>query len=226
MQRIFEHRREYPMKIVRSSMKDQVYTEIKNRILSRQYAPGDPLNIVHLSQELGVSNSPIREALSMLTNEHLVTMNMNSKFTVVALDEDLLQQLNSSIVSLLIGAVRLCLREERMDVLESSMAAAYEEQKAGVGTVDKQKSYWLAVNFDRTIVTATENQMLISIFDNWYNLLYLSTSLMSEGYNNSIEEHAGIIEAIHARDFLAIVEALENHYNKHFIPVNEMEQTK
>ena len=49
--------------IVKKSIKEQVYEEIRNRIITREYAPGSVLNISRLSEELGVSNSPIREAL-------------------------------------------------------------------------------------------------------------------------------------------------------------------
>ena len=54
------------MTLKRISMRDQVYEIIKNRILSREYSLGEPINIVHLSKELGISNTPIREALSQL----------------------------------------------------------------------------------------------------------------------------------------------------------------
>lgn len=208
------------MKVVKQSIKDQVYTELKNRILSRQYEPGCPLNIVHLSQEMGVSNSPIREALSMLVNEKLVTVAANTKFRVIKLDEELLQQLNSAIVSLLIGAARLCFKEQRMDVLKESTENAFLKQCSHEAFASPQERYWMAVEFDRSIVTATGNPMLLGIFDNWSNLLYLSTSLVSEAYNNSISEHAQILEAIKEKDFEKVVLKLEQHYNKHFLPLN------
>ncbi|MDD6212823.1 MAG: GntR family transcriptional regulator [Clostridiales bacterium] len=208
------------MKVVKSSIRDQVYEEIKRRILMRKYPPGYVLNIVHLSQELGVSNSPIREALSMLVNEKLVTVTANTKFRVIKLDEELLQQLNSSIVSLLIGAARLCYKEHRLDQLEESMEKAFLKQCSADKTVDQKDRYWLAVEFDRSIITATGNTMLEHIFENWSNLLYLSTSLVSEAYNNSIAEHAQILKAVKSGDFLKIVEKLEIHYDKHFLPTN------
>lgn len=211
------------MKVVKSSIKDQVYDEIKKRILTREYGPGSTLNIVHLSNEMGVSNSPIREALSMLVNEKLVTVTANTKFKVIELDEELLQQLNSAIVSLLIGAARLCQRENRMEILKDHMEDAFLKQCSADKTVDQKDRYWLAVEFDRSIIRATGNSMLLNIFDNWSNLLYLSTSLMAEAYHNSISEHAQILEAVKSGDFLRIVEKLEIHYDKHFLPAKEEE---
>lgn len=207
-------------------MKDQVYAEIKKRILSRQYGPGYPLNIVHLSQEMGVSNSPIREALSMLVNEKLVTVAANTKFKVVELDEALLQQLDAALVSLLIGAARLCFRENRLEILEKNAETAFLRQCADQELVSLEERYWLAVEFDRSIITATDNSVLLDIFDNWSNLLYLSTSLMSAAYNNSISEHAQILAAIKKRDFGEIIEKLEKHYDKHFLPTNEQAENE
>ena len=48
------------MTLKRISMRDQVYEIIKNRILSREYSLGEPINIVHLSKELGIS-TPLSE---------------------------------------------------------------------------------------------------------------------------------------------------------------------
>lgn len=139
------------------------------------------------------------------------------------MDEELLQQLNSSIVSLLFGAARLCYKENRLDQLKESMETAFLKQCSADKTVDQKERYWLAVEFDRSIITATGNTMLQHIFDNWSNLLYLSTSLVSEAYDNSISEHAQILEAVKSGDFLKIVEKLEVHYDKHFLPVNGKE---
>lgn len=210
------------MKVIKDSIKDQVYKEIKSRILSRQYAPGDTLNIMRLSEEMGVSNTPIREALSMLVNEKLVTVTANTKFRVIELNEELLQQLNSAIVSLLIGAARLCFTSNRITLLYETMEKAFLKQCAGDKKVTPEERYWLAVEFDRSIIVSTENAMLLNAFDNWSNLLYLSTSMISEAYDNSISEHAQILGAVKNKDFSEITAKLELHYDKHFLPVKEM----
>ena len=61
----------------------------------------------------------------------------------------------------------------------------------------------------------------MNIFNNWSNLLYLSTSIMDEAYNNSIEEHTRILYAVRTGDFNMIIEQLESHYDKHFVPLND-----
>ena len=49
--------------------KYQVYNEIKRGILKGQYVPGDVLTERRLSEEMGISRTPIREAMQMLEHD-------------------------------------------------------------------------------------------------------------------------------------------------------------
>jgi DNA-binding GntR family transcriptional regulator len=60
-------------KIGRVVLGDQVYEAIKERILDQAYAPGEKLNIDRLVREFEVSSTPIREALTRLVAEGLVS---------------------------------------------------------------------------------------------------------------------------------------------------------
>lgn len=204
--------------IVKKSIKEQVYEEIRSRIINREYAPGSVLNISRLSEELGVSNSPIREALAMLAKEDLLTIVANSKYKVVELDEHLLQQVDAALVALLIGSARLCFKMDKLDALEEKLEKAYERQCDNHEITSLKDRYWLAMDFDKEIVLATENELILKDFENLSSLLYFSTSLTDKAYENSITEHEAIIQAVKERDFLKVTEALEDHLIKHFVP--------
>lgn len=204
--------------IVKKSIKEQVYEEIRNRIITREYAPGSVLNISRLSEELGVSNSPIREALAMLAKEDLLTIVANSKYKVVELDENLLQQVDAALVALLIGAARLCFKMDRMDELEERLELAFSKQRSNYENTSLKDRYWLAMDFDREIVLLTGNDLMMKDFENLANLLYFSTSLTDKAYENSIAEHKAILDEVKRRDFIKVVEALEDHLIKHFVP--------
>ncbi|MCD8015533.1 MAG: GntR family transcriptional regulator [Lachnospiraceae bacterium] len=177
--------------------------------------PGCTLNIAHLSQELGVSNSPIREALAMLENEGLVISTSNARYKVVSLTEEFIQELNNAILVILNGAVFICAREDRLGQLESRLEEALNRQKALTPNTEKEHIYQLAVEFDRTIVTSSGNQLLSQAFNRWANLLYMSTALMSTSSNNSIREHERILDALKSRDLEKVRTELEKHYDKH-----------
>lgn len=206
------------MAIVKKSIKEQVYEEIRSRIISREYAPGSVLNITKLSEELGVSNSPIREALAMLAKEDLLTIVANSKYKVVELDENLLQQVDAALVALLIGAARLCFKMDKVDEMEVNLEKAYAKQCDNHEQISLKDRYWLAMDFDKEIVKLTENDLIMKDFENLASLLYFSTSLTDAAYENSIAEHKAILEAVKERDFMKVTEALEDHLIKHFLP--------
>lgn len=54
--------------------KQRIFEIIKNKILFLELKPGQSINEVELSEELGVSRTPIREALLLLESEHLVNI--------------------------------------------------------------------------------------------------------------------------------------------------------
>ena len=58
----------------RSQLKDQVYQELKQAIVDLRLEPGQPLREATLSAQLGVSKTPVREALVRLQEEGLVTI--------------------------------------------------------------------------------------------------------------------------------------------------------
>ena len=54
------------------SLRIRVFNAIENAILNGEYKDGDSLNELKISKELGVSRTPVREALKMLEQEHLI----------------------------------------------------------------------------------------------------------------------------------------------------------
>jgi len=59
-------------------MNEQLYEEIKRRILHLEYQPGEPLPMRKLAKSLGVSTTPVRESLVRLANEKLIEWTPNS----------------------------------------------------------------------------------------------------------------------------------------------------
>ncbi len=54
------------------SLSDRVYETLMDAVLDRKYAPGEYLTELRLSGELGVSRTPIREALRRLSQDGIV----------------------------------------------------------------------------------------------------------------------------------------------------------
>ena len=76
------------------------YTTLRSRILAGDLEPGSMLSQVQLAQTLGISRTPLREALNRLATEHLVTGDFNRRMRVSELNLDDVDQIYAMRISL------------------------------------------------------------------------------------------------------------------------------
>jgi len=81
------------LSIVRDNLSDTVATRVRHLIVDGQLAAGQRINEVHLSQQLGVSRTPLREALARLAQEGALRSVPRIGYFVRALDVDEFEQL-------------------------------------------------------------------------------------------------------------------------------------
>ena len=206
--------------ITKTSMKDQVYEVIKDKIFKQEYDFGDTINITSLSKELGVSNTPIREALSRLEVEGLVTSTLSTKVEVISLNEKIFSEIALSFFVQIFGAYGLCRAQGRTEHLIKLMDAALQEQRAALAAGDYAAFVEKAIAFDRTPVVATGNDKMLSIYDNLASMLYLLTRYNHQQTENSRQEnlaqHEAIYNAIIKDDLQEIEHLMYIHFNKHY----------
>ena len=70
------------------SLANQVYQQIEKNILSGVYSPGEIISESKLSEELGVSRTPIREAMARLENEKLIGITPSGTVVLGITDQD------------------------------------------------------------------------------------------------------------------------------------------
>lgn len=205
--------------ITKTSVKDQVYSVIKQKIFNQEYDFGDTINITNLSRELGVSNTPIREALSRLEVEGLVVSTMSTKVQVINPDEKLFNEIASSFFVMVFGAYGLCRMSDRVDELISLMDEALEAQRAALSAGDYGDFVYKSIAFDRTFVAATGNEKMLSIYDGLSSMLYLLTRHVHQQTDTSRQEnlaqHEAIREAVVKGDQLQVEKLMFHHFDKH-----------
>ena len=206
--------------IQRKSMKDQVYELIRQRIYAQHYLPGEEIKILSLSNELGVSNTPIREALNVLAAEGLLSTSMNNKFRVVELNEEMNVELNETIKVLLTGGYLTAHKDGRDAGLEGMLKERFRRQKEILKTGDDHEYLLSTISFDKSFVEITGNKKLIKMFDDNSYLFYLfirHTIWKEEGNREkALSEHEQLIKAVSANDPKLVTELLEKHYDKPF----------
>ena len=71
--------------------RDLAYHTVRSRIITMELKPGDPLNDRELAEELGISRTPMREALILLNKAHMVAIKPQSGTHVAPIDLHLME---------------------------------------------------------------------------------------------------------------------------------------
>jgi DNA-binding GntR family transcriptional regulator len=108
----------------RANLAEQVYAELKSQMHDFRLVPGDRFSEAEIGARLGVSRTPVREALFRLRNEGLLDVEIKSGWFVRPIDFDKLEQLYDLRVILESASVaRLCTQTETAPELEELKAA-------------------------------------------------------------------------------------------------------
>ncbi|MGB3288280.1 MAG: GntR family transcriptional regulator [Burkholderiaceae bacterium] len=179
-----------------NSQATQAYTELKQRIVSGEFGPDDRLREVELSERLGMSRTPVREALKRLEDEGLLTHQPRKGLLVTTLDQQSITQLYSLREILEGGAARFAAKHAD-DIEIDNMRAILDDSKNGA---DPIKSNY---DFHQAIYAASHNQFLIKAINNLIDstaLLGQSTLAHTGRPALAHKEHSTLFEAIAARD--------------------------
>lgn len=206
------------MDIIKRSMKDQIYDLLRERILDEQYRFGEKINIMALTAELGVSNTPIREAVSMLERDGLVKVTPNAGPRVIEYSPALFRQVEKAVETLILGAMELNVsmgkREKLVDLLETSLAS----QEKSYNSKNYKKYIKDSLGFDSCFIKCAANPYLDKMYREIYDIFYLVTLYDHEQKEserlNIINEHREILEAIKADDIPASRNLIMQHYHK------------
>ena len=205
------------------SLKCQAYTQIRSKILHQELAFGQKLNIADLAREFGISNSPIREALSQLENEGLVDNVPSIGFHVVQINEENFRRLSQAIQVLLSGCYDDIVLRGSERRLAAQLSDCLEKQKS---LYDGRADYdyaCVAIAFDRAFVEQCQNPLLNGMFSNKFDLLALCTL---QFYRNNaqfvlqtLQEHEAIYQAVKTGDHQLVRKLLFDHYNENSFSV-------
>lgn len=142
-----------------ASFKDQAVKLLTDRIMSGRIKSGERLNESLLSQQLGISRAPIREALQQLLEQGLVVNIPRRGMFVVSLNEEDTQKINSLRLILETEALRLAsvhITPSKVKKL-SDLLKKIENPKP---SSTLPETIWLDEEFHRTIWSSSGNEYL------------------------------------------------------------------
>ncbi len=196
-------------------MQKDAYTLILEAIDRGDYKPGDRLVESELADRLGVSRTPVREALQRLETQSMLARDGRS-LIVASLDHNQLAELYVVRAELEGLAAKLAAKHaspEEVKVLRDMIEEdrALLDDPAALSRANRR--------FHKQIHLASHNRYLVQQLDLVHRSMALlaSTSLAAEGRGETaLAEHDAIVRAIEAGDGEAAQEALRAHISKAF----------
>lgn len=183
-------------------LRDVVFHALRRAILTGELKPGERLMEIHLAQELGVSRTPVREAIHKLELEGLVTMMPRRGAQVAQISEKGLKDVLEVRRALDTFCAELaCDRitpEEEKELVRA--CAAFEE---AAKTKDATIIAKADVAFHDIIISSTGNERLVSTINNLAEQIYRYRFEYIKDENQHarlIEEHRALVDAILSKD--------------------------
>ncbi len=195
------------------SLSERAYGVIQDAILTLKIRPGQRVAIGDLAEQLGISRTPVRDALLLLEKEGLVTMMAQRGAHVATVTVEDVRDIYE-LRSVLEGyAPRLVATSLTSSELAAARAALQDAADA-LARCEAKRASDLGHQLHELIVRKVVNRRLISYLndlDMHYTRIRHYTLLIPGRIEQSQEEHQRILAALDAHDPLAAEQAMEAH---------------
>lgn len=194
------------------SLADQVFDQLEGNILNGKYARGTMLTEMKLCEELGVSRTPVREALKRLEQEHLIESSGKGMIVLGITDEDarVLFAIRENVEGLAAAACAANISEEELEELQENL----ELQEFYLSRHDSEKIKELDSEFHRKIYESSGSVIysdtLLPLINKLQKVRKASLE-NEERAEKSIEEHKAILNAISEHDGKSAEAAMRRH---------------
>ena len=205
-------------------LRDVVFNTLRKAILRGELKPGERLMEIQLANKLGVSRTPIREAIRKLELEGLVLMILRKGAEVAQITEKNMQDVLEVRKALEELSVQLaCERITPEQVEEMKMAA--EDFRKVLKSGDVTKIAEADVKFHDIIFAATNNQRLITLLNNLREQMYrfrVEYLKQKECYPQLLEEHDKLIALISGGEVEEACELMGCHIDNQASTVSDV----
>jgi len=201
------------------SMTSRAYAQLRADIMSGALAPGEKLKVEALRKRYDVGSSPIREALSILSSDHLVERIDQRGFRVAAISVDGFEELWKTRCWLEERALRESIANGGSDWEERVVLSAYRLSRIprSSGDCEGASEEWERSHkhFHMVLMSACGSSILLKFCEQLYdqNIRYRHLSGVKAYPKRDVsEEHSAIADAVLARDADLAAELLAMHY--------------
>ncbi len=197
-------------------LKEVVYDSLRNKILNGEFHPGTVLNERDLSHLLGVSRTPVREALKALEVEDLVE---HIPYTGVVVKEMNLRELRNIFevrTVLEVFVVKLAFEKINREIMRTLQQCIDDQDKFVRDANDKLQEFMrLDMEFHNILASTTDNPLLKQLIEKMrIKAMVLGINALNVGvhrFTETIEEHQAIHDALEKGDLAQAMAAMERH---------------
>ena len=192
---------------------EYVAAQLRRLIIEGRIAPGEPIDQSSLAEQLGVSRSPVRDAVRRLAAEGLLCINPHKQAYVPVLTRSDMAEIYRILAALEGLAAFLAVRKMRAQDLQT--LHVLHRQMEGDLTPDE----WVALNvrFHGTICDSADSPRLFSIIENLRALRQVASPYAreyitrAENRKKALESHRKILEACENREPALAQQESERH---------------
>ena len=206
-------------------LRDVVFQTLRQAIVTGEFSPGERLMEIKLANKLGVSRTPVREAIRMLELEGLVVMIPRRGAEVARITEKDLRdalEVRTAIEELSVELACARIDEEGKERLKKACMAF----KEAIDTKHVQNIVDGDVKFHDVIFDITKNDRLISIAHNLREQVYRYRVEYVKDFSYHdilVKEHYDITNAILTNDVATAKEIMRKHlYNQELIVIKNL----
>ena len=206
--------------VERRSLAQAAYQEIAAAIFERRFPPRSRLNVYELSRQLGMSPTPVREALSAMAADDLIWQETNRGFRVAPL---LTEAELQSLFDVRRALEMLAIRQANLDPIRirklSAIAARMDRMRYGPDFHRFDEYNRADADFHRGIVELAASPFLESAWDGLHFHVHVGRLAVLPGSNGSAgppvpPEHRLIIQALAEGDRRTATRRLDEHIRR------------
>ena len=197
------------------SLSLKVYTELRKKILSLQLPPNTRLKEAFWAKKIGVSRMAVREALTRLLGERLVSLGSKGGYFVTSMTHEDLNQLRELREILELGALRLAINKVTKEEL-GKIKKICDDFTSMV-----ERGYYSGANeadlrFHETLIECSRNNKVIQTYNNSHIPLFHQLLIKNNGNEDDFEltdrEHRAILQALKEKDLALAEKSMKLHF--------------
>lgn len=186
----------YPIKLLPA--RERVASALRKAIFAQDLKEGEVLALEATAEQLGVSVTPVREAFQILARDGFIALRPNKGAVVLGVQESLIRD-HYELRAILESAACRLICEKNADL--SGIIDAHEGSLQSVQEQDAREYGSYNQSFHFEIWTACGNERLRSTVADLWNGLSVGIDTNAIEYAQlSLQEHAGVLEALQARN--------------------------